>query len=134
VSKILALSSGGGHWVQLLRLRPAFQSHDVYYASVQELSADEVVGEKYTTIPDANRWDRLKFIWMIFRVTYFVVMLRPDVIITTGAAPGYIAIKIGKLVGAKTIWLDSIANSETMSLSGQKISKYTDLWLTQWVR
>jgi hypothetical protein len=32
--KILAVSSGGGHWVQLLRLAPAFKGHDVVYVTV----------------------------------------------------------------------------------------------------
>jgi hypothetical protein len=54
------------------------------------------------------------------------------VIISTGAAPGYVAIRLGKLIGAKTVWLDSIANVEQVSLSGQKIGPHADLWLTQW--
>jgi hypothetical protein len=57
---------------------------------------------------------------------------RPDVVISTGAASGYFALRIGKLFGAKTIWLDSIANAEELSLSGAKVQKHADLWLTQW--
>ncbi|MCI5150914.1 MAG: UDP-N-acetylglucosamine--LPS N-acetylglucosamine transferase, partial [Candidatus Electrothrix sp. MAN1_4] len=34
--------------------------------------------------------------------------------------------------GARTIWIDSIANSDKLSMSGQKVGKYADLWLTQW--
>ncbi len=34
--KVLAISSGGGHWVQLLRLRPAFAGCDVTYATVRD--------------------------------------------------------------------------------------------------
>ena len=37
---------------------------------------------------------------------------RPDVIVTTGAAPGYFALRFGKLLGARTIWIDSMANAE----------------------
>jgi hypothetical protein len=54
------------------------------------------------------------------------------VIITTGAAPGYFALRVGKLFGARTIWIDSMANAETLSKSGQEVGKYADLWLTQW--
>jgi exopolysaccharide biosynthesis glucuronosyltransferase PssD len=57
---------------------------------------------------------------------------RPDVVISTGAAPGYIAIRLGKLLGAKTVWLDSIANVEHLSMSGALVGRYADLWLTQW--
>jgi hypothetical protein len=39
---------------------------------------------------------------------------------------------MGKFLGAKTIWLDSIANVEHISMSGEKVRGFTDLWLTQW--
>ena len=130
--KVLAISSGGGHWVQMLRLRPAFEMHDVTYACVRSGYADDVPGQRFSLIPDANRWDRIRLLRMIARVTYVVLKLHPDVILSTGAAPGYVAIRLGKLIGARTIWLDSIANARKLSLSGRKIGKYADLWLTQW--
>ena len=57
---------------------------------------------------------------------------RPDVVLSTGAAPGFFAILFGKLLGARTIWVDSIANAEQLSLSGKKAGRFADLWLTQW--
>lgn len=131
--KVLAISSGGGHWVQLLRLRPAFEDCEVIYASVRpEFKSDLEENDSFELIPDATRWDRVRLVWMILYVTFLLVKLRPDVVISTGAAPGFVAIRIARLIGARTIWLDSIANSEVVSLSGQKIGKYADLWLTQW--
>ena len=38
-TRILAVSSGGGHWVQMLRLRPAFAGAEVHFASVAPSSA-----------------------------------------------------------------------------------------------
>ena len=35
-------------------------------------------------------------------------------------------------MGARTIWLDSIANVEELSMSGSWIGRSADLWLTQW--
>ena len=58
--------------------------------------------------------------------------VRPDAVITTGAAPGYFALRLGRLFGARTIWIDSMANAEELSLSGQKARRHADLWLTQW--
>jgi hypothetical protein len=37
-----------------------------------------------------------------------------------------------KLAGARTVWIDSIANSEKLSLSGRLVRKHVDLCLTQW--
>jgi hypothetical protein len=36
------------------------------------------------------------------------------------------------MVGARTIWLDSIANSDRPSLSGTFARPFASLWLTQW--
>ena len=132
MTTVLAIASGGGHWVQLLRLRHAFEGCEVTYSSVRREYEQDVPGERFTLVPDATRWDRFGLMWMICRVAWLVLSERPDVIVSTGAAPGYVAIRVGKALGARTIWIDSIANLETLSLSGKKIGKYADLWLTQW--
>jgi len=131
--KLLAISSGGGHWVQLLRLRPAFDGCEVAYATVSEgyrvdLERDAVLH----VIPDANRWSKLDLLRSAFAIFRLLLRLRPDVVITTGAAPGYFGVRIGKLLGARVVWLDSIANAEELSLSGNKAGSFVDLWLTQW--
>ncbi|MFZ9916397.1 MAG: UDP-N-acetylglucosamine--LPS N-acetylglucosamine transferase, partial [Phycisphaerales bacterium] len=78
------------------------------------------------------RWDRLRLIWMAVRVALLVMRLRPSVIISTGAAPGYVALRIGRLLGARTVWVDSFANAAELSLSGRKALSFADLTLTQW--
>lgn len=132
MQKILAISSGGGHWVQLLRLRPAFEGNAVTYACVRPAYAEDVPGERFAAITDATRWDRWRLLKMLVQVAWLVLRLRPDVVISTGAAPGYVAIRLGRLIGARTVWIDSIANVETLSLSGARIGRHVDLWLTQW--
>lgn len=129
---VLAVASGGGHWVQLLRLRPAFEGHDVAYVTVQPSYASQVSGARFYAVTDATRWSRWDLVKMVCQVSWIVLRERPDVVITTGAAPGVVALRMGKLVGAKTIWIDSIANVEHLSLSGKKVRRFTDLWLTQW--
>ena len=61
-----------------------------------------------------------------------MVRFRPDVVVSTGAAPGYFTLRFGKLCGARTIWIDSMANVEQMAKAGRMAGKYADLWLTQW--
>lgn len=67
-----------------------------------------------------------------FAIFRLLRRLRPDVVVSTGAAPGFFAIRLGKLFRIRTIWIDRIANVEVLSLSGQKAGRYADLWLTQW--
>lgn len=129
--KVLAVASGGGHWVQLLRLRPAFEGLQVEYVSTNSGYQADVQGMLHV-VTDANMWQKIKLIKMFVEVAWIVLSQRPDIVITTGAAPGFAAIMFGKIFGAKTIWLDSIANSEEMSSSGQKIKFFADVWLTQW--
>ena len=63
---------------------------------------------------------------------FWVLIERPHVIITTGDSPGFYAMVFGKLVGARTIWIDSIANAEELSMAGRRAARFADLWLTQW--
>ncbi|MDX2116369.1 MAG: UDP-N-acetylglucosamine--LPS N-acetylglucosamine transferase [Planctomycetota bacterium] len=131
--RILAIASGGGHWVQLLRLRPAFEGCRVTYVTVREdYRADLAPGARFRVINDATRWDKVGLVKMALRLAWILLRERPHVIISTGAAPGYFAIRLGRLLGARTLWLDSIANVEEVSMTGQIVGRYADLWLTQW--
>ena len=69
---------------------------------------------------------------MALQILWILLRTRPHIVVSTGAAPGYFAVRLGKLLGARTIWIDSIANVEKLSLSGQRIGRHADLWLTQW--
>ncbi len=131
-TRILAVSSGGGHWVQMLRLRPAFADKQVTYASVGTSRADDVAPASYHSIPDANRAQKIKLLWLLMKLSWLVLRVRPDVVISTGAAPGYLAVRIGRMLGARTLFLDSIANAEELSLSANLAKRHCDLVLTQW--
>jgi UDP-N-acetylglucosamine:LPS N-acetylglucosamine transferase len=130
--RILAISSGGGHWIELMRIRPAFEGHDVAYATVSEAYRTHVPGARFHVIPDVTRWDRLGLAKCASRVAWVLARERPDVVISTGALPGFFGIVLAKGMGAKTVWLDSIANVEELSMSGQRAKPFADLWLTQW--
>jgi UDP-N-acetylglucosamine:LPS N-acetylglucosamine transferase len=131
-TKVLAVSSGGGHWVQLLRLRPAFDGSEVVFATVREGYRSDVDGAEFRVIPDANRWSKLALVFTALGIARLILRERPEVVISTGAAPGFFAIVLGRLFGARTIWVDSVANAEVLSLSGQKAGRFAHLWLTQW--
>lgn len=129
---ILAVASGGGHWVQLRRLQPAFNGHRVVYVTVSEIYRQEVGEDVLYTVRDVTRWNKLGWCLTMGKLLFIIMRERPDVVISTGALPGYFAIRLARLFGARCIWLDSIANAEELSLSGEKIGRHVDLWLTQW--
>jgi UDP-N-acetylglucosamine:LPS N-acetylglucosamine transferase len=129
--RLLAVASGGGHWVQLLRLRPAFEGMDVAFVSTNEGYAKDVEGRLHV-VTDANIWQKRRLVKMFLEVAWLVIRLRPDVVVTTGAAPGFAAVMFGRLIGAQTVWIDSIANSEELSNSGRKAGRWVNAWVTQW--
>lgn len=130
--RILGVSSGGGHWVELIRLAPALEAHDVALVSVDEAYRGEAGSARFYTVRDVTRWDKWRWAQTIAKLAWILARERPDVVISTGALPGYFSLRLAKWFGARTVWLDSIANVEQLSMSGQKIGKYADLWLTQW--
>ncbi len=130
--KILAVASGGGHWVQLLRLRPAFTGDAITWVTVSEAYRADIGTAPLHVINDATRWSRWRMLLLVLRMAWIVLRVRPDVVITTGAAPGYFALVFGRWLGARTMWLDSMANAEQLSMAGRKARRWADLWLTQW--
>lgn len=130
--KVLAAASGGGHWIELLRLSPAFEDSNLFYLTVNASYRKQVAGAGFHLVRDATQWSRRDLLISALQVLWVVVRLRPDVVISTGAAPGYFALRFGKLFGAKTIWIDSLANVDELSKAGQMARKHADLWLTQW--
>lgn len=130
--RVLAIASGGGHWVQLLRLRPAWDGCDVAYATVHPDSASEVPGARFFSFRDASRANPTAFLVVALQLLRAVLSVRPDVIVTTGSAPALLAILYGRMIGARTLWIDSIANSERMSSSGMRARKLAHQCVTQW--
>lgn len=135
-ARVMAVASGGGHWVQLRRMRAAWADCEVVWVTThpgyrQEIEADDG-NARFYAVTDANRWQKVRLLrqlWQIFRI---ILREHPHVVVTTGAAPGYFALRLGRIYGARTIWIDSIANAEELSLSGRKAGRHADLWLTQW--
>lgn len=118
--------------MQLLRLRPAFEGCDVVYATAKEGYRGDVCEASFHVIVDANRSNRIGLLRSAWSIFSLLRRERPDVVISTGAAPGFFALKLGKLMGFRTIWVDSIANAEELSMSGARVGNCADLWLTQW--
>ena len=129
---MFAVASGGGHWVQLLRLRPAFEGAEVHYATVDPSARDMVAPAPVHLYPDANKDTKLRMILTALRLAVIVLRVRPDVVISTGAAGGYLAIRIARLLGARTVFLDSIANTRQLSVSARLAQQAADLVLSQW--
>ena len=128
--KILAIASAGGHWKQLMRLTPAFADYQVIYVST--LQQNLAPNNTFFLVPDANKQNLAPFIPLVCRLARILLVERPHRIVTTGAAPGLIALCLGRLLGIRGVWIDSFANVEQLSLSGRIARHFAQLYLTQW--
>jgi len=132
MKKVMLVASSGGHWVQLNRLSQAFEGMEKTYVTTEERYRSTIDSGRFLVVPDASRWSKMRTLWLAAMMLKHVLMVRPNFVVSTGAAPGFFALLFGKKLGAKTIWLDSIANVDEVSLSGRMACRYADLWLTQW--
>ena len=131
-AKILAIASEGHHWVELLRLRPAFENLAVIYVTTHAKYESMVEGAPFRAVIEATRDTKVRTLVLFLQVLWIVLRDRPTVIVTTGASPGYLAIRIGKWFGLKTLWIDSMAESEGLSPLCRLASKHANSTLTQW--
>ena len=129
-TRVLAVCSGGGHRMQMKRLLPALQGCETVLASVSPIEDDRI--QRFYSILDANRDTKLRMLGLLIRMFFVVIWTRPDAIVSTGAAPGYLAIRVGKLIGARTLFVDSIANGTEPSLSAKLSMAHADVTLSQW--
>lgn len=131
--KICLTASAGGHLVQLLRLRECWESHEAVYVSTVDVVKDRLakMGKVYI-VGECNREHPLRTIAVTWRCLRIVLKERPDVVISTGAAAGFLICFWAKLTGARIIWIDSIANVMRPSMSGRMIRPFADLFFTQW--
>jgi UDP-N-acetylglucosamine:LPS N-acetylglucosamine transferase len=132
-NKICLAASAGGHLNQMLFLQPAWQGYDAVFVSTGQMVREklESIGKTYI-VGECNREHPFKTVGVLLKCFKIIVAEKPDVVLSTGAAVGFLMCFWGKLSGAKVIWVDSIANAEKMSMSGRMIRPFADLILSQW--
>lgn len=130
--RVLAIASGGGHWQQLMLMRPAFEAHDPLYLTTLAGLPEQFGLRRFRIVKDCNRNEPVAVLQTALTLLWVFVTLRPQVVISTGALPGVMALALGRLSGARTIWVDSVANAEEMSMSGKLARRFASHWLSQW--
>lgn len=131
--RICLAASAGGHLSQLLRLADSWQDYETFCITTTGLVAQKIrkYGRAYV-VGECNRQHPLLTISVFILCVRIILRKRPDVVISTGAAAGCIACFLGKLIGARVVWIDSITNVERISLSGRMVRYIADLFLVQW--
>jgi UDP-N-acetylglucosamine:LPS N-acetylglucosamine transferase len=130
---ICLVGSAGGHLSQLLKIHECWQRYNTIYITTTDTGRDKIqILDKVYVVGESNRRHPLRLLKVSANCAKIVLREKPDVVISTGASVGCIVCFMGKLLGAKIIWIDSITNVKRLSLSGRMVKYIADLFLVQW--
>jgi len=131
--RICLVASAGGHASQLLELDESWKGKDAFSITTSRALRQKLseYGRVYV-VGECNREHPLRVLRVVLQCARIIFRERPYVVISTGAAVGCIACYLGKLFGAKVVWIDSVTNVERISLSGRLVRPIAGLLLVQW--
>ena len=139
MKKVLFISSGGGHWNELQRLKPLFKKYNSYYAT-EKLKATKGLKGKYKSkffylvygTKDHMLTYPFKLLTNCFISLYQFIKIRPDVVVTTGAQSAGPMCCIAKIFRKKIVYIETMANINKKTATGRIIYHFADLFIVQW--
>lgn len=139
MKKVLFIASTGGHLNELMQLNPMFSKYD-YHIITEKDKTTCVLKEKYgDKISYLKYGTRSKifiypfiFLFNCIKSFFVFIKLNPKVIVTTGTHTAVPMCYIGKMFGAKIIFIETFANRNTKTLSGKLVYPIADLFIVQW--
>lgn len=131
--KICFVGSSGGHLNHLYLLKPFWQDKDRFWVTFDQTSSRSLLeGERfYPVYYPSNRSIKALIIntWRAIRV---LRKERPDLIISSGAAPAIPFFYIGKLMGAKLIYIEVFDRIDMPTITGRLCYLVADKFIVQW--
>ena len=133
--KICFAASSGGHYEQILMLRPLMEKYDSFIITEKTLYKVKTKGEKMYYLLQVNRKEKSFIPRMIIntlRSVSIYIKERPDVVICTGALATIPICLISKLMGKKLIYIESFAKVTTATQTGKLMYRFADQFYVQW--
>lgn len=131
--KLALITSTGGHLLQMMSLRDAWQGEDHFFVTFPLEDAKTLLnGEKvYWGHHPTNRSIKnlVRNGWLAWKV---LRRERPDVVISTGAALAVPFLWLGRLMGMRTVYVESITRIHTISMTGKMVLPTVDKFYGQW--
>lgn len=135
IIKICFAASSGGHYEQLLMLRPLMDKYDSFVITEETLYKSELQGKKTYYLKQVNRREKTFLFCMLIntiRSLNIYIREKPDVVISTGVLAVIPICLIAKLFGRKLIYIESFAKVTSSTLSGKLLYKFADRFYVQW--
>jgi len=130
--RVVCACSTGGHFVEMQRMLSALEGHELIVMTSDSKDASSVPAGRHFAIREASRWSKSKGFSTFLQLMFLIPRLRADVVLSTGAAPGFLAVMMGRLTGSRVIWVDSLANVDRVSLGGRLARVFAHQFLVQW--
>ncbi len=131
--KVCVACSPGGHLVQVRQLAQIYEKYDYFYFTFSGTVAESLAQHaRVRTIPNVVRRNPLSWFVGAFLSAKIALAERPDVVITTGAGVVVFLCIISRLLGAKVIFIESMAKVEKPTLTARLLYPFSDLFFVQW--
>jgi UDP-N-acetylglucosamine:LPS N-acetylglucosamine transferase len=130
---VLLVCSSGGHLTQLYNLKPWWERFDRTWVTFDKPDATSLLGEErvvWAYHPTTrNLWNLLRNGVLAWRT---IARSRPDVIVSTGAGVAFPFFLIGKLRGARTVYVEVFDRLDSPTMTGRLCAPFSDRFLLQW--
>lgn len=134
-NKICFAASSGGHFEQLMMLKPLMDKYDSFIITERTSYKADSGKEKIYYINQVNRKER-SFLWNmtvnLFKSVRIYFKEKPDAVICTGVLAMIPMCMIAKLMGKKLIYIESFAKVTTGTQTGRLMYKFADRFYVQW--
>ena len=133
-AKVCIPTSSGGHLTHMRMIMPVLdKARDRFWVTFDKEDANTALaGERvYHCFFPTNR-----NVKNIVRNTLLAIRVlrreRPDLIVSSGAAIAVPFFLVGKLLGAKTVYIEVFDRVDAPTLTGRLVRRFTDLFVVQW--
>lgn len=131
--KICLVGSSGGHLTHLYQLKRFWKSKNRFWVTfdkedARSLLENEIVYNCYYPT-NRNLINLLKNTFLAFKI---LKKERPDVIISSGAAVAVPFFYLGKIFGAKNVYIEVFDRIDKPTLTGKLVYPVTDKFFVQW--
>lgn len=133
--KVCFAASTGGHYEELIRLKPLMERYDSFILTEKTDYNAEINNCKTYYVKQINRKERLfipRFIENIFLTLNIMRKEKPDVVISTGVLATIPVCILAKLFRKKLIFIETFAMVTNTTQSGKLLYRFSDRFYVQW--
>ncbi len=133
--KLCFAASSGGHYEQLLMLKPLMEKYKSFLITEKTAYKSSVNNKKMYYMRQVNRKEKLFIFAMLinaFKSLFIFIKERPDVVITTGVLAMIPICLLAKIFRKKLIYIESFAKITSPTETGKFLYKYADRFYVQW--